>query len=340
MATLAEVNALEQRIANANRYIQNVKDPAKKAGATAKLADFQSQLSNALNALYRSSDQDSGPGAAQASQAAPEPEPLPPATGNAAVDQANILSSILNSPLYTESIKSAYLTQYLPGLTQANYEINRANAQEVQNSFLRQQAQAQAIREVAGSFAARGLRTPKMVTEGFAPIQQATELERTAAQQSINDLIANREVMFGAGTTDQESFIKNPTLFGSIGAGARRTALSELMALPEAYGLTQVGQANTSPLGGDRGGSGGGRASLAEDNYRPSGPVMVARPDGTWGPETGASGQTGEQLRARIAAAQRYIAGQQAKGNQRTVAGATAKLRGFEEELRGLKGTY
>jgi hypothetical protein len=167
------------------------------------------------------------------------------------VDQANILASILNSPLYTESIKSAYLTQYLPGLTQANYEINKARAQEVQNSFLRQQAQAQAIREVAGSYAARGMRTPKMVTEGFAPIQQATELETTAAQQAINDLIANKEVLYGAGATDSETFITDPTKFGSIGAGARRSALSELQQLPEMYGLTQVQTPSYAPGGNE-----------------------------------------------------------------------------------------
>ncbi len=180
-----------------------------------------------------------------------EPTPPPAETGNVAVDQANILASILNSPLYTESIKSAYLTQYLPGLTQANYEINKARAQEVQNSFLRQQAQAQAIRDVAGSYAARGMRTPKMVTEGFAPIQQATELETTAAQQAINDLIANKEVLYGAGATDSETFITDPTKFGSIGAGARRSALSELQQLPEMYGLTQVQTPSWAPGGNE-----------------------------------------------------------------------------------------
>lgn len=178
------------------------------------------------------------------------PEPMPAETGNPVIDQANVLASILNSPLYTESIKSAYLTDYLPGLTQANYEINKARAQEVQSSFLRQQAQTQAIRDIAGSYAARGMRTPKMVTEGFAPVQQATELDKAAAEQAINELIAGRDVLYGTGAQDAETFITNPTLFGSIGAGARRSALSELMQLPEMYGLTQVAQASASPLGG------------------------------------------------------------------------------------------
>ena len=182
-------------------------------------------------------------------ESAPEPAPSP--TGNVAVDQANILSSILNSPLYTESIKNAYLTQYLPGLTQANYEINRARAAEVQNATLRQQAQAQAIRDIAGSYAARGLRTPKMITEGFAPVQQQTQQEKNAAEAAINALIAEKEVLYGVGATDKETFITDPTKFGSIGAGARRAALSELQQLPEIYGLTQVAMPSSYPGASD-----------------------------------------------------------------------------------------
>lgn len=269
---------------------------------------------------------------------ATEAAPLPAETGNPAVDQANILASILNSPLYTESIKNAYLTQYLPGLTQANYEINRSRAQEVQNSFLRQQAQAQAIRDIAGSYAARGMRTPKMVTEGFAPVQQATELEKASAEQAINDLIAGRDVLYGTGATSAETFITDPTKFGSIGAGARRTALSELMQLPEMYGLTQVAQANTSPLGG-------GGATLPEGapDVMPTVPVggaaeSTAPSSGSTPAQLPASTPTAAQLQARIDAANRYIRQQQAKGNQRTVAGATQKLQGFQQQLAGLGG--
>lgn len=310
MATLQEVNALEQKIANANRYISSVKDPTKKAGATAKLADYQNQLSSALQALYAGSNE----------SAMPAQEPVQE-TGNVAVDQANVLSSILNSPLYTEEIKSAYLTQYLPGLTQANYEINKARSQEVQNAFLRQQAQAQAIREIAGSYAARGLRTPKMVTEGFAPVQQSTEMQRSAAEQAINDLVANKEVMFGVGTTDQESFIKNPTLFGSVGAGARRTALSNLQQLPEAYGLTQVSGASRSPF------------NEADREYKPTGTVYVQRFDNSWGPA-----YTANQIQAKIDAAKKYITQQQAKGNTKNVTGATGKLQTYQSELEKLRG--
>ncbi len=268
-------------------------------------------------------------------------EPIPAETGNPAVDQANILASILNSPLYTESIKSAYLTQYLPGLTQANYEINRARAQEVQNSFLRQQAQAQAIREIAGSYAARGLRTPKMVTEGFAPVQQATELERSAAQQAINDLVANKEILYGAGAQNAETFITDPNMFGSVGAGARRSALGELTQLPQSYGLTQIANASRSPFGG---GQQPGGATSQQGFERPA-PVTGDEAMNRPAPVTGDEGmikpaptQTAAQIQARIDAANRYIRQQQAKNNARTVAGAQQKLAGYQAELKKVRG--
>jgi LysM repeat protein len=175
-------------------------------------------------------------------------DPAPPTTGNTAVDSANILSSILNSPLYTETIKNAYLSDYLPGLTRATYEINAARANEVKNAFRRQQAQADAVREIAGNYAARGLRTPKMVTEGFAPVQRETAAAKDEAEAAINSLIANKEALYGAGAQDSETFITDPTMFGSVGAGARRSALSELQSLPAFYGLTQVEQASSSPI--------------------------------------------------------------------------------------------
>lgn len=274
------------------------------------------------------------------------PEPMPVETGNPVIDQANVLASILNSPLYTESIKSAYLTDYLPGLTQANFEINKARAQEVQNSFLRQQAQSQAIRDIAGSYAARGMRTPKMVTEGFAPVQQATELDKAAAEQAINELIAGREVLYGTGARDAETFISNPTLFGSIGAGARRSALSELMQLPEAYGLTQVAQANTSPLGGGTALPGGApdlmpRVPTGGSGFERPAPITgdedMAKPAPYTGDESmGKPAMSATQLQAKIAAANKYIAGQKAKNNQKTIAGAQKKLAGYQQQLTGL----
>ncbi len=265
-----------------------------------------------------------------------EAVPLVQPTGNVTVDQANVLANILNSPLYTESIKSAYLTQYLPGLTQANYEINRSRAQEVQNSFLRQQAQAQAIREVAGSFAARGLRTPKMVTEGFAPIQQATALEKNAAEQAINDLIANKEVLYGAGTTSQESFIKNPTLFGSIGAGARRTALSELLALPDIYGLTQVAKASSAPLASSTPRASSVSGASLDSGFGSSSPAASGgfeQPQELPTEQAGTPRMNAAQLQAKIAAANKYINQQKAKNNAATVAGATKKLEDYKNQL-------
>jgi len=53
--------------------------------------------------------------------------------------------------------------------------------------------------------------------------------------------------MFGAGTTDAETFLSNPTLFGSIGAGARRSSLEGLQQLPDQYGLLGLG-ASRAPL--------------------------------------------------------------------------------------------
>jgi len=53
--------------------------------------------------------------------------------------------------------------------------------------------------------------------------------------------------MFGAGTTDAETFLSNPTLFGSIGAGARRSSLEGLQQLPDMYGLLGLG-ASRAPL--------------------------------------------------------------------------------------------
>lgn len=370
-----EAQRLEARIAAAEKYIrgQQAKGNAKTvAGATQKLNElrdqreqvFQLGASGAIPGLFQNGREITtdnpytttrdgqtvaynsvfgiGPFAPTAQgtaesggEAIQQVAPLPAETGNPVVDQANVLASILNSPLYTESIKNAYLTQYLPGLTQANYEINRARAQEVQNSFLRQQAQAQAIREIAGSYAARGMRTPKMVTEGFAPVQQATEMETAAAQQAINDLVANKEVLFGTGATSQETFITDPVKFGSVGAGARRTALSELLALPEAYGLTQVAQANRSPFsGGTQGALPGGAPNLMPTV---TGEEVTQAPSGQVTP-TPYDTRAVAQLQARIDAANRYIGQQQAKRNPTTVAGAQRKLAGYQSELKALRG--
>ena len=262
---IALMQELEDKAARGESYVRNVKDPAKKAGGQAKVDQYKADRETIFRYIaggnlpgFSASDgeitKDSPYMTTVDGEQVPYNEafaaPSPAPTGNTAVDQANILSSILNSPLYTEAIKGAYLTEYLPGLTKANYEINAARAQEVKNALRRQQAQAEAIREIAGNYAARGMRTPKMVTEGFAPVQRETEAAKTEAEAAINALIANKELMYGAGAQDQETFVTDPIMFGAVGAGARRSALSELQGLPAYYGLTQVESASTSPLAG------------------------------------------------------------------------------------------
>lgn len=299
VGTEAIVNDLNEKIANAERYIANIGDPEKVAGAQEKLDEYKADRD-----LVVSMDPDYG-------DPAPQSEPAPERTGNTAVDSANVLSSILNSPLYTQAIKDAYLSDYLPGLTQANYEINAARAAEVKNATRRQQAQAEAIREIAGNYAARGMRTPKMVTEGFAPVQRETEAAGTAADEAINALIANKEVLYGAGAQDGETFVSDPTMFGAVGSGARRTALGQLQSLPDYYGLTQVESASSSPI-------------QTQTEYVPEGPVVYPGNDEK------------TNLSARIAAAQDYISRQEAKGATKFAEGGKKKLAEYQEQFKAL----
>ena len=298
--TEAIVNDLNEKIANAERYIANIGDPVKVAGAQERLAEYIEDRNTVIAMDPNWGDQ------------AQESEPAPQRTGNAAVDQANVLSSILNSPLYTEAIKNSYLSDYLPGLTQANYEINAARAAEVKNAFRRQQAQTEALREVAGNYAARGmLRGGKVQETGRAPIQRETEAAKTSAEEAINALIANKEVLYGAGAQDGETFVSDPTMFGAVGAGARRTALGQLQGLPDYYGLTQVENASSSPL-------------KTQTEYVPEGPVVYP----------GSDEKT--NLSARIAAAKDYISRQEAKGATKFVEGGKKKLAEYEEQFKAL----
>ena len=254
---------LRARIEAAQRYIRNMRARGEERFATGgerKLSEYESQLA-ALTDQPKKENMPATVGDEGVKENMPATvgdegvkqelleDPAPPPSGNVAVDQANVLSSILNSPLYTETIKNSYLTDYLPGLTQANYEINTARAQEVKNAFRRQQAQTEALREVAGNYAARGmLRGGKVQETGRAPIQRDFEAQTSAIEQQIADLEKTKEVLYGAGTEDSETFISDPIMFGSIGAGARRSALSELQSLPQYYCLTQVEQASSSPI--------------------------------------------------------------------------------------------
>lgn len=271
----------------------------------------------------------------QAGQTQIETMPQPAPTGNVAVDQSNTLSSILNSPLYTEAIKGSYLTEWLPGLTKSIYDVNAARAREVQSNFARQQAQADAIRQIAGSYAARGMRTPEMTNRGFAPVQQATEAARSQAEADINQMVAEQDVLYGAGAGSLDfagkspeeiqsiltekfggTFIQSPTQYGSIGAGARRSALGQLQQLPTQYGLTQVEKAPTSPI--------------TAPEPQPAQPVQ--------GSTATQPTMTREQLQTKIDAAKRYISNMQARGEDRFVQGATKKLEGYQSQLASLGG--
>jgi len=298
------------QIAQASRYIQEQSAKGNSenvAGATAKLAEYNEDYDDTYNSGTSEEAEEANPeDDAEAEEEVKVDEP----TGNAPLDNANLLSNILNSPLYSEAIKSSYLTDYLPGLTQSTYNVNAKRTAEVQNSVLRQQAQRRAVRNVAGDYASRGLRTPKMITEGIDPIQQSTERATTAAQAEISGLENSQELLYGKTTADEGSFISNPAAFGAIGAQARRAAVGGLQSQPQNYGLTQVANAATAPK------------ELTEE------------------PETAAStsqtGRTRAQIEASIAAADRYIGNQQAAGNQRFVTGGKKKRQTYQDELSAL----
>jgi hypothetical protein len=241
----------------------------------------------------------------------------PSLSGNMAVDQANILSNILNSPLYTEELKNNYLQTYLPGLTKANFDINTAKAAELENDVMRRQYQAEAIRNVAGDYASRGMRTPEMANRGFAPIQQDVDQARTAANRNITGLEGQKELLYGAGALDGETFMSDPNMFGSVGQAARQQAVVNLQRMPKDYGLTQVENANTSPI--------------------PDKPKAVEEPVAT---STPASGLTRAQLQAKIDAGKKYSANMAAQGKQKFVTGADKKVQGYQSELDKYTGGY
>lgn len=298
------VNDLESKISNGLRYIANIDDPEKKAGAQKKVEEYQQDLVTVL-----SMDP-------EYSQGSNEVESKPALSGNMAVDQSNILSNILNNPLYTEDLKTSYLRDYLPGLTEATFNVNTARAAEIEAEAARRQYQADAIRNVAGDYAARGMRTPEMTRRGFAPIQQATEQARTAAGREITGLEAQKDLLYGSGAQDSETFMSDPTKFGTVGQAARQSAVQQLQQLPQNYGLTQVQNANTSPLGNNG------------STYKPPSDAVLA------------SGNTIGGLRTKIDAAKAYLERQKALGNEKTVAGATKKLQGYESELNSATEGY
>lgn len=157
------------------------------------------------------------------------------------------VANILNSPLYSQNLKDYYLTQYLPGLTQTTFDINQARNVFQANEAQRARQRGEAIKRVAGSYAARGMRTPAAINEDRSAIQEQFANLSREEQNQIQALINQRDVMYGAGAQSGETFMSNPNLFGSIGAGARRASLQELQQLPEMYNLLGLG-ASTAPL--------------------------------------------------------------------------------------------
>jgi len=159
----------------------------------------------------------------------------------------NQVMNILDSPLYSQNLKDYYLSQYLPGLTQATFNINQAQTEFGSNEADRARQRGEAIRRVAGGFAARGMRSPGAINRERSGIQSEFGKLSRAEQARIQALQNERDVMFGAGAQDSETFLSDPTLFGSIGAGARRSSLEGLQQLPDMYGLLGLG-ASRAPL--------------------------------------------------------------------------------------------
>jgi hypothetical protein len=157
------------------------------------------------------------------------------------------VADILNSPLYTQNLKDYYLSQYLPGLTQATFNINQAQTELGANEANRARQRGEAIKRVAGSYAARGMRSPAAINRDRSEIQSEFANLSRAERNQLQALMNERDVMFGAGAQTGETFLSDPTLFGSIGAGARRSALGSLQEMPQLYNLLGLG-ASTAPL--------------------------------------------------------------------------------------------
>jgi hypothetical protein len=181
-----------------------------------------------------------------------KPTQLPdnmPAEGDAPAENAGgfEVADILNSPLYTQNLKDYYLSQYLPGLTQATFNINQAQTELGANEANRARQRGEAIKRVAGSYAARGMRSPAAINRDRSEIQSEFANLSRAERNQLQSLMNERDVMFGAGAQTGETFLSDPTKFGSIGAGARRSSLEGLQQLPERYGLLGL-NASTAPM--------------------------------------------------------------------------------------------
>jgi hypothetical protein len=159
----------------------------------------------------------------------------------------NQVANVLESPLYTQNLKDYYLTQYLPGLTQTTFEINQARNEFQANEAQRGKQRGEAIKRIAGGYAARGMRSPGAINQDRSEVQDQFANLTREEQNAIQARENQRDVLYGTGAQNAETFMSNPALFGSIGAGARRDSLSGLQQLPELYNLLGLG-ASTAPL--------------------------------------------------------------------------------------------
>jgi hypothetical protein len=159
------------------------------------------------------------------------------------------MNNVLNSPLYSQQLQDYYLSTYAPGLTQATYGINAARNAFQANENTRTQQRGEAVRRIAGDYASRGMRTPGAINRDRSRVQdQFANLSREE-QNRIMQMENERDVLYGAQGQAQsgETFMNTPAAFGSIGQGARQSALSGLQGLPGFYGLLNVGP-STSPM--------------------------------------------------------------------------------------------
>jgi hypothetical protein len=159
----------------------------------------------------------------------------------------NQVANVLESPLYTQNLKDYYLTQYLPGLTQTTFDINQARNTFQANEAQRGKQRGEAIKRIAGGYAARGMRSPGAINQDRSEVQDQFANLTREEQNAIQARENQRDVLYGTGAQNAETFMSNPALFGSIGAGARRDSLSGLQQLPELYNLLGLG-ASTAPL--------------------------------------------------------------------------------------------
>jgi len=90
------------------------------------------------------------------------------------------------------------------------------------------------------------MRTPGAINKDRSRVQDQFAGQSREEQTRIMNMENERDVMYGTGAQTGETFMTDPVKFGSIGAGARRSALSGLQGLPEYYNLLGVG-ASTAP---------------------------------------------------------------------------------------------